>query len=42
MDYEGHGKSCGLQGYIPSFDDLVNDCSEHFENICGKWFIIFE
>lgn len=36
MDYEGHGKSSGLQGYIPSFDDLVNDCSEHYTNICER------
>ncbi|XP_020252070.1 caffeoylshikimate esterase-like [Asparagus officinalis] len=34
IDYEGHGKSSGLQGYISSFDDLVSDCSEHFTNIC--------
>ncbi|KAJ0987725.1 hypothetical protein J5N97_006081 [Dioscorea zingiberensis] len=34
MDYEGHGKSSGLQGYIPSFDNLVNDCSNHFISIC--------
>lgn len=36
IDYEGHGKSSGLQGYISSFDELVNDCSEHFQNICAK------
>lgn len=35
IDYEGHGKSAGLEGYIPSFDDLVNDCSNHFTSICG-------
>ncbi|KAL3523761.1 hypothetical protein ACH5RR_016595 [Cinchona calisaya] len=36
MDYEGHGKSSGLAGYIPSFDDLVNDCSDHFISICER------
>ncbi|XP_077213052.1 caffeoylshikimate esterase-like [Tasmannia lanceolata] len=36
VDYEGHGKSSGLQGYIPSFDDLVNDCSDYFTTICEK------
>ncbi|KAL2487479.1 alpha/beta-Hydrolases superfamily protein [Abeliophyllum distichum] len=36
MDYEGHGKSSGLLGYITSFDNLVDDCSEHFTNICEK------
>ncbi|XP_077247543.1 caffeoylshikimate esterase-like [Tasmannia lanceolata] len=36
VDYEGHGKSSGLQGYIPSFDDLVNDCSDYFTSICEK------
>lgn len=36
MDYEGHGKSSGLAGYVPSFDDLVDDLSEHYSNVCGK------
>ncbi|XP_039144588.1 caffeoylshikimate esterase-like [Dioscorea cayenensis subsp. rotundata] len=36
IDYEGHGKSSGLQGYIPSFDNLVNDCSNYFISICEK------
>ncbi|KAJ0985964.1 hypothetical protein J5N97_004320 [Dioscorea zingiberensis] len=35
MDYEGHGKSSGLQGYIPSFNNLVNDCSNYFSSICA-------
>lgn len=34
IDYRGHGKSTGLQGYIPSFDDLVNDCSKYFASVC--------
>ncbi|KAF9598016.1 hypothetical protein IFM89_023588 [Coptis chinensis] len=36
IDYEGHGKSSGLHGYIPSFDDLVDDCSKHFTSICER------
>lgn len=36
MDYLGHGKSSGLQGYISNFDELVNDCSDYFTSICGK------
>ncbi|KAJ4977567.1 hypothetical protein NE237_008347 [Protea cynaroides] len=36
IDYEGHGKSSGLQAYVPCFDDLVNDCSNYFKSICEK------
>ncbi|XP_010253357.1 PREDICTED: caffeoylshikimate esterase-like [Nelumbo nucifera] len=36
IDYEGHGKSSGLDAYIPCFDDLVNDCSDHFTSICER------
>ncbi|CAH2058731.1 unnamed protein product, partial [Thlaspi arvense] len=36
MDYEGHGKSEGLSGYISSFDDLVDDVSIHYSTICEK------
>ncbi|KAJ3680840.1 hypothetical protein LUZ60_015329 [Juncus effusus] len=36
IDYEGHGKSSGLQGYIPSFDNILSDCDNHFINICEK------
>ncbi|XP_057475474.1 caffeoylshikimate esterase-like [Actinidia eriantha] len=36
MDYEGHGKSSGLHGYIPCFDDLVGDCSDHYTSICER------
>ncbi|KAL6011214.1 hypothetical protein ACLOJK_001659 [Asimina triloba] len=36
IDYIGHGKSSGLQGYVPCFDDLVDDCSDHFTNVCEK------
>lgn len=36
MDYEGHGKSEGLQGLVTSFDNVVSDCSEHYTKICEK------
>ncbi|XP_077213936.1 caffeoylshikimate esterase-like isoform X3 [Tasmannia lanceolata] len=36
VDYQGHGKSSGLQGYIPNFDDLVNDSSDYFTSICEE------
>lgn len=34
IDYEGHGKSSGLQGFFTNFDDLVTDCTEYFTSIC--------
>ncbi|XP_010520169.1 PREDICTED: caffeoylshikimate esterase-like isoform X3 [Tarenaya hassleriana] len=36
MDYGGHGKSDGLQGFISSFDDLIDDVSSHYTSICEK------
>ncbi|CAL5407192.1 unnamed protein product [Camellia sinensis] len=36
MDYEGHGKSSGLQGYVPCFEDLVTDCSDHYTSISER------
>ncbi|KFK36834.1 hypothetical protein AALP_AA4G177300 [Arabis alpina] len=36
MDYEGHGKSEGLNGYIKNFDDLVDDVSTHYSTICER------
>nr|GMD52830.1 caffeoylshikimate esterase-like [Ipomoea batatas] len=36
MDYEGHGKSEGLQGFVPSFDAVLTDCSQHYSNICER------
>ncbi|KAL9230537.1 hypothetical protein vseg_005875 [Gypsophila vaccaria] len=36
IDYFGHGKSEGLHGYIPSFYDLVRDCSYHFTKVCER------
>ncbi|KAF7132896.1 hypothetical protein RHSIM_Rhsim09G0157800 [Rhododendron simsii] len=36
MEYEGHGRSSGLPGYIPSFDDLVTDCSIRSNPNCYK------
>ncbi|KAJ0551313.1 putative acylglycerol lipase [Helianthus annuus] len=35
IDNQGHGKSDGIKGFISRFDDLVEDCSQHFTNICG-------
>ena len=35
IDYEGHGKTAGLDGYVQSFDDVVDDCTSHFVNISG-------
>ncbi|XP_057981786.1 caffeoylshikimate esterase-like isoform X2 [Malania oleifera] len=36
IDYEGHGKSAGLNGYIPRFDRIVDDCSDHFTEISER------
>ncbi|XP_024021537.1 caffeoylshikimate esterase isoform X1 [Morus notabilis] len=36
IDYEGHGKSGGLQGLVNNFDNVVDDCSDHFTTICEK------
>ncbi|CAL5186558.1 unnamed protein product [Lathyrus oleraceus] len=33
IDYPGFGLSDGLHGYIPSFENLVNDVIEHFSKI---------
>ncbi|KAI4991436.1 caffeoylshikimate esterase-like [Hordeum vulgare subsp. vulgare] len=36
VDYEGHGKSSGLQGYISNLNDVVADCSTYFISVCDK------
>ncbi|XP_031499191.2 caffeoylshikimate esterase-like [Nymphaea colorata] len=36
MDYPGFGLSQGLHGYIPSFDELVEDVIEQYTKIKGK------
>ncbi|KAM0853527.1 hypothetical protein ACQ4PT_051021 [Festuca glaucescens] len=36
VDYEGHGKSEGLQGYIPSFNVLVADCDTVFAAVVAS------
>jgi len=36
LDYPGFGLSDGLHGYIPSFENLVNDVIEHFSKIKSK------
>ncbi|MCH85603.1 monoglyceride lipase-like, partial [Trifolium medium] len=33
MDFPGFGLSEGLHGYIPSFDDLVDDAIEFYTKI---------
>ncbi|KAL8166794.1 hypothetical protein V2J09_008293 [Rumex salicifolius] len=36
LDCIGHGKSEGLHGYIPSFDEVVEDYSLHYSDICEE------
>ncbi|OAY38696.1 caffeoylshikimate esterase [Manihot esculenta] len=36
IDYEGHGKSSGLQGYVDNMDNVIDDCTMHFTSICEK------
>ncbi|XP_057776617.1 caffeoylshikimate esterase-like isoform X2 [Salvia miltiorrhiza] len=36
IDYEGHGQSSGARCYIKRFDNIVNDCSEHFKSVCAR------
>ena len=36
IDFEGHGKSSGLDGFISSFDDIVSDCHHYFSTISGN------
>ncbi|KAF7071835.1 hypothetical protein CFC21_077077 [Triticum aestivum] len=36
VDYEGHGKSSGLQGYISNLNDVVSDCFTYFASVCEK------
>lgn len=38
MDFPGFGLSEGLHGYIPSFDDLVDDVIEYYTKIKGMAF----
>lgn len=35
MDYPGFGLSEGLHGYVPCFNDLVDDVIEHYRKIKG-------
>lgn len=35
IEYEGHGRSGGLNVYIDDFDLLINDVYSHFSNISG-------
>ncbi|KAH9326470.1 hypothetical protein KI387_006648 [Taxus chinensis] len=36
IDYEGHGKSAGMHGYVKSFQNLVDDCAVFFTRIAEK------
>ncbi|KAL8166793.1 hypothetical protein V2J09_008292, partial [Rumex salicifolius] len=36
LDCIGHGKSEGLHGFIPSFDELLEDYSLHYTDICEE------
>ncbi|XP_010693140.2 caffeoylshikimate esterase [Beta vulgaris subsp. vulgaris] len=36
IDYIGHGKSDGLPGLVSSFEELVQDCSDHFTKVCER------
>lgn len=36
IDYEGHGKSEGVPGLVMNFDDVIEDCSQHFTTISEK------
>lgn len=38
MDFPGFGLSEGLHGYIPNFDDLVDDVIEQYTKIKGMIF----
>ncbi|XP_031487303.1 caffeoylshikimate esterase-like [Nymphaea colorata] len=35
-DYEGHGKTSGLHGYVPSFDGVVGDCCDFFTSVAER------
>lgn len=36
IDYEGHGWSMGPRCYIKKFDNIVDDCSNHFKSISAR------
>ncbi|KAF3786386.1 hypothetical protein EJ110_NYTH25560 [Nymphaea thermarum] len=36
IDYEGHGKSSGLQGLVSSFDQVVGDCYDFFATVSER------
>ncbi|XP_062201825.1 caffeoylshikimate esterase-like isoform X1 [Phragmites australis] len=37
LDYEGHGRSDGLQGYVPDFQALVTDCDDFFTSVVRQY-----
>ena len=36
LEYEGHGRSDGRLGLIPSWEKMIDDTSKFFEEICAK------
>lgn len=41
MDYPGFGLSEGLHGYIPSFDELVDDVIEQYKKFKGLVRVVY-
>ena len=37
IDYEGHGMSAGLSGYIKKFYDLVANSASFFGSVAGTY-----
>ncbi|KDP46119.1 hypothetical protein JCGZ_06630 [Jatropha curcas] len=36
IDYEGHGKSDGLSGFVDNMDLIIDDVSKHYTAMCEK------
>lgn len=36
LDYEGHGKSAGLHGFVNNMDFVINDCIHHFTAVTSN------
>lgn len=37
LDYEGHGRSDGLHVSIQNFDNIIDDCHEHFSRVAALY-----
>ncbi|KAG8050889.1 hypothetical protein GUJ93_ZPchr0009g1715 [Zizania palustris] len=37
LDYEGHGRSDGLPGYVPDLDAVVRDCDAFFSSVAASF-----